>query len=244
MYCSSPSDSLGRQLGTSEIGRHCLLSSRCSIKRRRSFVRRPTCSRSNSRSAATAAGRPRRLSHIKADWTRVSFVIFCRSFFFCFLLRLIFLPFCGIYRLPSFLPCSCGRRPPAFAPDCAHRARKFPLFLIARVIKSACSDGNECCASGGGGGDDADDGSCEEDSRKEGRKERRKKGEILSSICCEPATTLALALTRRTADRRTRTEGLGRQSGMDRDFNGRGKKGILLADAWGAISAPGAISCD
>ena len=30
----------------------------------------------------------------------------------------------------------------AFAPDCAHRARKFPLFLIARVINSARSDGN------------------------------------------------------------------------------------------------------
>ena len=29
----------------------------------------------------------------------------------------------------------------AFAPDCAHRARKFPLFLIARVINGARGDG-------------------------------------------------------------------------------------------------------
>ena len=73
-------------------------------------------------------------------------------------------PFCQISTLPSlpspssssfsssipsflfiFLPVAgiCSRSAAAFAPDCAHRARKFPLFLIARVINSACSDGTD-----------------------------------------------------------------------------------------------------
>ena len=53
---------------------------------------------------------------------------------------LLHFPSCGWHR-PTDRLTECHSRA-AFAPDCAHRARKFPLFLIARVINSARSDGN------------------------------------------------------------------------------------------------------